>query len=488
MQTNPPSAADFALASRGGGATIRGPAVRDPAVARSRSRLNREFAIEIHDLSHDGRGVGRHEGKAVFVAGALAGETVRVKQTGRNRHFDEAETLEVLVASPDRVTPRCRHFGVCAGCVLQHLAEPKQIDAKQRVLLENLARIGHVGPERVLPPLTDAAWGYRRKGRFSVRFVEKKGRTVVGFRESNPRFVAELSHCHTLVPALGERIPELAALVDSLDGKRTIPQIEFIAGDRRRPSLAAAEPGFLPGDGPEVALVLRHLEALGAADRERLIAFAQATGFALFLQPDGVDSVQPLWPERTELAFAMPDHGITMAFRPLDFIQVNAGLNRKMIASALALLDPQPQDRVLDLFAGLGNFTLPLARHAGKVVGVDGEAGLVARARGNAERNGLANVEFHAADLAKDLSAEPWMKQGFDKLLLDPPRAGAAEVLAQLPLKGIRRIVYVSCHPGSLARDAGFLVRERGFRLQAAGAMDMFPQTAHVESIALFER
>jgi 23S rRNA (uracil1939-C5)-methyltransferase len=440
------------------------------AVARSRSQLNREFDLEIHDLSHDGRGVGRHEGKAVFVAGALAGESVRVKQTGRNRHFDEAETLEVLIASPDRVQPRCQHFGVCAGCVLQHLAEPKQIEAKQRVLLENLARIGHVEPERVLPPLTDAAWGYRRKGRFSVRFVEKKGRTVVGFRESNPRFVAELSHCHTVIPALGERIPELAALVDSLDGKRVIPQIEFIAGD-----------------GP-TALVIRHLEALGDADRERLIAFAQATGFAVFLQPGGVDSLQPLWPQRIELTFTMPDHDVTMAFRPLDFIQVNAGLNRKMIAAALQLLDAQPDDRVLDLFAGLGNFTLPLARRAGQVVGVEGEAGLVARARENAERNGLANAEFHAADLAKDLSAEPWMKQGFDKLLLDPPRAGAAEVLAQLPVKGIRRIVYVSCHPASLARDAGFLVRERGFKLKAAGAMDMFPQTAHVESIALFER
>jgi 23S rRNA (uracil1939-C5)-methyltransferase len=440
------------------------------AVARSRSQLNREFDLEIHDLSHDGRGVGRHEGKAVFVAGALAGESVRVKQTGRNRHFDEAETLEVLIASPDRVQPRCQHFGVCAGCVLQHLAEAKQIEAKQRVLLENLARIGHVEPERVLPPLTDAAWGYRRKGRFSVRFVEKKGRTVVGFRESNPRFVAELSHCHTVIPALGERITDLAVLVDSLDGKRAIPQIEFIAGD-----------------GP-AALVIRHLETLGDADRERLTAFAQATGFAVFLQPGGVDSVQPLWPQHIELTFAMPDHDVTMAFRPLDFIQVNAGLNRKMIAAALELLDAQPDDRVLDLFAGLGNFTLPLARRAGQVVGVEGEAGLVARARENAARNGLVNAEFHAADLARDLSVEPWMKQGFDKLLLDPPRAGAAEVLAQLPVKGIRRIVYVSCHPASLARDAGFLVRERGFKLKAAGAMDMFPQTAHVESIALFER
>jgi 23S rRNA (uracil1939-C5)-methyltransferase len=432
--------------------------------------LHREFEIEIQDLSHDGRGVGRHEGKAVFVTGALAGETVRARQTGRNRNFDEAVTLEVLLASPDRVSPRCAHFGVCAGCVLQHLAEPKQIQAKQRVLTENLARIGHVEPGRVLEPLADAAWGYRRKGRFSVRFVEKKGRVVVGFREIDARFVAELAHCHTIVPALGERIADLAALVDSLDARRTIPQIEFIAGD-----------------GP-VALVFRHMEPLGADDLQRLTSFAQDNGFAVFLQPGGVESVKPLWPEQVELTFAIPEYGITMAFRPLDFIQVNAGLNQKMIARAIELLDPQPTDRVLDLFAGLGNFTLPLARKVRQVVGVEGDAGLVARARENASRNGLANAEFHAADLAKDLSDEVWMQHGFDKLLLDPPRVGAAEVLAQLPLKGIRRIVYVSCHPASLARDAGFLVRERGYTLKAVGAMDMFPQTAHVESIALFEK
>jgi 23S rRNA (uracil1939-C5)-methyltransferase len=439
-------------------------------VARSRSKINREFELQISDLLHDGRGVGHLDGKAVFVTGALPGETVRVKQTGRNRNYDEGETLEVLQASPDRVQPRCEHFGVCSGCVLQHLDQPKQIAAKQHVLLENLSRLGHVQAERVLEPLVDAAWGYRRKGRFSVRFVEKKGRTVVGFRELNPRFVAELKHCHTIVPELGMRIEELAALVDSLDAKRAIAQIEFIAGD-----------------GP-VALIFRHLEPLGADDGARLLAFAQATGFALFLQPGGAESVHPLWPERIELEFAIPQFDLALAFRPLDFIQVNAGLNQKMIARAIELLDPQPGDRVLDLFCGLGNFTLPLSRKAGQVVGVEGDAGLVARARENAVRNGLANVQFHAADLAKDLASEPWMQQGFNKLLIDPPRAGAAEVLAQLPLKGVQRIVYVSCHPGSLARDAGFLVRERGYKLRAAGAMDMFPHTAHVESIALFEK
>jgi 23S rRNA (uracil1939-C5)-methyltransferase len=432
--------------------------------------LHREFELDIHDLSHDGRGVGRQDGKAVFVSGALPGETVRVRQTGRNRHFDEAETLEVLTASPDRVEPRCPHFGTCAGCVLQHLAPERQIEAKQRVLMENLARIGHVELATILPPLVDAAWGYRRKGRLSVRFVEKKGRTVVGFRESNPRFVAELRECHTILPALSAQIPALAALVDSLDGKRTLPQIEFIAGD-----------------GP-MALVFRHLEPLSEADVERLREFAVDTGIAVLLQSGGVESVQPLHPAAPDFHFSLPEHGLELAFRPLDFIQVNAGLNQRMIARTLELLDPQPGERVLDLFCGLGNFTLPLARRAGHVVGVEGDAGLIARARANATANGLANVEFHAADLSKDLATEPWMRAGFDKLLLDPPRAGAAEVIAQLPLKGISRIVYVSCHPGSLARDAGFLVRERGYKLVAAGAMDMFPQTAHVESIAVFER
>jgi 23S rRNA (uracil1939-C5)-methyltransferase len=434
------------------------------------ARAPREFELSIDDLGHDGRGVGRVEGKAVFVSGALPGERVRARQTGRNRNFDEAVAIEVLQASPQRVVAKCAHYGLCSGCVLQHLGQDAQIVAKQHVLLENLARIGHVQPDRVLEPLTDAAWGYRRKGRLSVRYVEKKGRTVLGFREAgNPRYVAELSECHTLLPELGQRLPALTALVESLEAKRAVPQIEFIAGD-----------------GP-LALVFRHLEPLPDADLLRLRAFAQASGYVLYLQPGGTDTVRPL-DEDAELSFPIPEFDLRLQFRPLDFIQVNAGLNQKMIARALELLDPQPQDRVLDLFCGLGNFTLPLARRAGRVVGVVGDPGLIARARENAARNGLANVEFHAADLAKDLSAEPWMRAGFDKLLVDPPRAGAAEVLAQLPLKGIGRIVYVSCHPGSLARDAGFLVRERGYRLVAAGAMDMFPQTAHVESIALFEK
>ena len=429
------------------------------------------FQIQILDLSHDGRGVARREdGKAVFVAGALPGETVLAEPTARSRRFDEARTLEVLTASPERVPPRCPHFGTCGGCVLQHLAEDRQIVAKERVLLENLERIGKVAPGRVLEPLTADSWGYRRKGRFSVRRVNKKDKTLVGFREQDPRFVADLGQCHTVIPQIGMKIQALAALVDGLQAREQIPQIEFIAGD------------------DAIALTVRHLAPLDEADRAALAAFGREHGFSIFLQPKGPDSVHPLDGQAPALSFRLPQWEVELAFEPLDFIQVNAGLNQKMIARALELLDAQAGERVLDLFCGLGNFTLPLARTVAEVVGVEGDAGLVARARANAQRNGLGNAQFFAADLTTDQRGTPWMRAGFDKLLLDPPRSGADEVLKQLPLQGIDRIVYVSCHPGSLARDAGFLVHERGYRLVAAGVMDMFPHTAHVESMAVFER
>ena len=429
------------------------------------------FQIQILDLSHDGRGVARREdGKAVFVAGALPGETVLAEPTARSRRFDEARTLEVLAASPERVPPRCPHFGTCGGCVLQHLAQDRQIVAKQQVLLENLERIGKVAPGRVLEPLTADSWGYRRKGRFSVRRVNKKDKTLVGFREQDPRFVADLGQCHTVIPQIGMKIQALAALVDGLQAREQIPQIEFIAGD------------------DAIALTVRHLAPLDEADRAALAAFGREHGFSIFLQPKGPDSVHPLDGQAPALSFRLPQWDVELAFEPLDFIQVNAGLNQKMIARALELLDARAGERVLDLFCGLGNFTLPLARTVAEVVGVEGDAGLVARARANAQRNGLDNAQFFAADLTQDQRGTPWMRAGFDKLLLDPPRSGADEVLKQLPLQGIDRIVYVSCHPGSLARDAGYLVNERGWKVTQAGVMDMFPHTAHVESIAVFER
>lgn len=426
--------------------------------------------VDITDLSHDGRGVARIQDKAVFVAGALPGERALVRIVRRHRSFDEAKVETLLTRSPDRIEPRCPHFGGCGGCALQHLPADKQIAAKQRVLAENFERIGKVTPQHWLEPLTDAPWGYRRKGRLSVKWVEKKGKVLVGFREDDPRFVADLRVCHTLLPQVGERIEALAALIGGLEAKRDIAQIEIAADDRT------------------VALVFRHLVPLQDGDRERLIAFGREHGLAILLQPKGPDSVHTLDPPTIDLKFGIPAADVELAFRPLDFIQVNAGMNQRMIAQALALLDPQPQQRVLDLFCGLGNFTLPIARLAGAVTGVEGEAGLVARAADNARLNGIDNATFHAADLSLDQRALGWARADYDALLLDPPRSGAAAVLDYLPGKRTRRVVYVSCHPGSLARDAGILVERHGFELRRAGVMDMFPHTAHVESIALFER
>ncbi|HZP64756.1 MAG TPA: 23S rRNA (uracil(1939)-C(5))-methyltransferase RlmD [Rudaea sp.] len=425
---------------------------------------------DITDLTHDGRGVAHVAGKAIFVAGALAGERVRLRVSGKHRHYDEAVTEEVLEAAAERVTPRCAHFGTCGGCALQHLDPAAQIAAKERVLVENLERIGKVTPERMLAPLVDTPWGYRRKARLSVKFVEKKGRVLVGFREGNGRYVADIARCEVLHPAVGERIGAIAALLETLDAKRDIPQIEVAAGDDL------------------VALVFRHLHPLSARDSEALVAFGREHGLAIYLQPGGIDSVAPLWPADARLSFRVPDFGVELEFQPLDFVQVNAGMNRRMIDHALGLLDPRPTDRVLDLFCGLGNFTLPLARRAAEVTGVEGEAGLVRRAAENARRNGIANARFFAADLAADQRDAPWAKEEYDLMLLDPPRSGAATVLEYLPRRGVRRVVYVSCHPASLARDAGTLVARHGFVLRSAGAMDMFPHTAHVESIALFER
>jgi 23S rRNA (uracil1939-C5)-methyltransferase len=426
--------------------------------------------VDITDFTHDGRGVARIDGKAVFVAGALPGERARIRLTKRSRSFDEAKVEELLTRSPDRVEPRCVHFGTCSGCSLQHLPPAAQIKAKQRVLADNFERIGKVEPERWLDPLSDEAWGYRRKGRLSVKWVAKKDKVLVGFREDNPRFVADLSICHTLLPQVGERLAALGELVGSLEAKTSIAQIEIAAGD------------------DTVALTFRNLQPLSGPDCAALIAFGQAHDLAILLQPGGPDSVTPLWPEQAALSFRIPDSDVDIAFEPLDFIQVNAGMNRRMIARTLDLLDLQSTDSVLDLFCGLGNFTLPIARRAGRIVGVEGEAALVARSRANAARNAIANTEFFAADLATDQREAPWAQRHYDKLLLDPPRSGAAAVLEYLPRKGTDRIVYVSCHPGSLARDAGTLVAQHGFRLAAAGVMDMFPHTAHVESIALFER
>ncbi|HSH30378.1 MAG TPA: 23S rRNA (uracil(1939)-C(5))-methyltransferase RlmD [Thiohalobacter sp.] len=426
----------------------------------------------IDSLSHDGRGVAHPDGKAVFIDGALPGERVTFIYTGKHRSYDEGRVEAVLEPAPERVVPRCSAAGVCGGCSLQHMDPGAQIQAKQGVLLENLKRIGGVEPETVLPPLTGPVWGYRHKARLGVKYVRRKDEVLVGFREKRKPFVARIEHCEVLHPDVGYRLRDLALLIDSLSIKAAVPQIEVAVGDR------------------VTALVFRVLEAPSESDLASLRAFGQEYGMQIHLQPKGPDSVALLWPESAAaartLSYDLDDHQITLQFRPTDFTQINPEINQRMIAHALELLQPQADSRVLDLFCGLGNFTLPLARRVAGVTGVEGEAGLVARARENARANGIDNAEFFSADLAGEVTGEPWLARGYDRVLLDPPRSGAKELIPQIAARGAQRIVYVACQPGSLARDAGLLVSEYGYRLAAAGVMDMFPHTAHVESIALF--
>lgn len=441
-------------------------------MGRSRKpRLPTEpIEASIESLSHDGRGVARVEGKAVFIDGALPGERVLAKLVDRHRKYDEAAVIQVLQASPQRVEPRCPHTGVCGGCSLQHMEAQAQIDAKQQVLLGNLKHIGKVAPAEVLPPLRGPHWGYRTKARLGAKYVRKKGRMLVGFREKHAPYLAELTRCDVLHPQVGERITELATMLEGMQARERIPQIEIAVGDNA------------------TALMFRNLDALSEADQAHLCAYGKRTGLHIYLQPAGPDSVYLLWPESSTLEYSLPGYDVRLEFLPTDFTQVNRDINQSMIDLAIGVLDPQPTDRVLDLFCGLGNFTLPLARRCAQVVGVEGEKSLVQRARDNAARNDITNAEFHVANLAEDVAIYPWLKQPFDKLLLDPPRSGAMEAIPVIAKLGCKRIVYVSCNPSSLARDAGLLVNEHGYQLVKAGVMDMFPHTAHVESIAVFQK
>lgn len=426
--------------------------------------------VSVESLAHDGRGVAHVAGKTVFIEGALPGEEVGFRYLAAHRHFDEGQVTELHRPAPDRVTARCRHYGVCGGCSLQHLHPVAQVRARQQVLLENLQRLGHVQPQDVLDPLTAPVWGYRGKARLGVKHVTRKGRVLVGFREKRTPYLADLSRCEVLHPSVGEQLPLLCELVGGLEARTRIPQIE----------VAVAEQA--------TALVFRHLDALSADDRQQLRAFARQYGFHVYLQPAGPDSIQPLEPVESVLSYRLPDQSVEIRFLPGDFTQVNQAINRQLVTRVLELLEPEASDGVLDLFCGLGNFTLPLARHAGQVTGVEGEADLVARARDNAVHNGLDNVVFHVANLFEDQRQAAWAGSAVNKVLLDPPRSGAAAVLPVLGNIHPARIVYVSCHPGTLARDAGMLVHDFGYHLRAAGVLDMFPHTAHVESIALFER
>jgi len=422
--------------------------------------------LSVQALDARGHGVARDAGgKVVFVEGALAGETVEAEVLRGKRNFDLARATTVLTASSGRRAPPCPWFGACGGCITQHADLRTQVAAKQRWLEDCLERIGRVEVGSVLAPIYGEEWGYRRRARLSVRHVEGKG-AYVGFRERHSTRVADMRSCEVLPPGVSALIPRLRALVASLSIRERVPQIEVAAGEEA------------------TALVFRHLLPLAEADKDLLRAFVLETGMHVWLQPLGPDSAHPLHPVGSSLSYGLPEFGVGIGFGPTDFTQVNFGVNRLLVSRAVRLLDPRPGERVGDLYCGLGNFSLPLAARGAQVIGFEASAGLVERARANAAANGLV-AQFEPADLSRP-NLEPWGP--FDKLLLDPPREGAIELVKSLPEAWPRRIVYVSCDPATLARDAGVLVHVKGFRLEAAGVVNMFPHTAHVESIALFER
>jgi 23S rRNA (uracil1939-C5)-methyltransferase len=435
-------------------------------------------------LNHDGEGVVRGD-KTAFVPGTLPGEHIRFRRLRRHRQHDEGELLEVVTPAAARVVPPCAHFGVCGGCALQHIDPAAQIEAKQQELATTLARIGRVEPARWLEPLRGPSLGYRRRARLGAKFVPKRGRVLVGFRERAKPYVAALESCAVLAPPLDTLIAPLSELLTGLECRRAIPQIEVAVGE------------------DAVALVFRVLEPPGEGDLAALHAFGEAHGLRIHLQPAGIGSVRWLRAPQADWAAAAADDepwlhyslpaegrpdGVRLAFRPTDFVQVNAAVNRLLVAQAIDQLQVGPEDRVLDLFCGLGNFTLPLAARAREVVGIEGDAGLVERGRYNARLNGIDNARFHAADLATPDGGAAALAGGFSRVLLDPPRAGAIEVLPRVIALGASRIVYVSCHPGTLARDLELLCHGHGYRLEAAGVIDMFPHTTHVESMAVLER
>ncbi|MDH3636925.1 MAG: 23S rRNA (uracil(1939)-C(5))-methyltransferase RlmD [Gammaproteobacteria bacterium] len=439
-------------------------------VAHGRADGQSLIQVQVDGLNDDGLGVARVDGKVVFIDNALPGETVRYRPQRRRRRYDTGQAVEWIERSPERVTPRCEYFGVCGGCAMQHLAAEAQIEYKQQHLLDSLHRIGGVEPDRELPPLVGPVWGYRRKARLGIRYVPKKGGVLLGFREKRKSYITSLDHCDVLDPTIAQLLVPLRQLIAALSCYDRLPQVEIAVGDDDR------------------ALVFRHLLLLTDADRAHLEAFAHKHNVQVYVQSGNLESVRPLWPTNPNLlTYALDEFHVTNRFAPTDFIQVNADLNRDLVRVAVDWLAPTRDEQVLDLFCGIGNFTLPLARRAGRVTGVEGAAALIDRARDNARHNGLANVNFEVADLGEPGLTAMWLKVHYAKILLDPPRSGAIEVLKRIPALCPERIVYVSCNPQTLARDAELLVRKSGFRLLAAGVIDMFPHTAHVESMAVFE-
>jgi 23S rRNA (uracil1939-C5)-methyltransferase len=419
-------------------------------------------------LTHEGEGV-IHGGKTVFVAGALPGEVVRFRRVRRRSRHDEAELIVVVRPSPERTEPRCAHFGTCGGCALQHFAAERQIEAKQIELADGLARVARVEPQRWLEPLRGPPWSYRRRARLGARYVAKKGRVLVGFRERLSPYVTATERCEVLAPPAGALIGPLAELLTGLDVRERVPQIEVAVGENA------------------TALVLRVLAEPTAADREKLERFERENRVRLHLQRGGLDTVTRFSTECDEapLNYRLAEFDVRIEFAPTDFVQVNGPVNAALVSRAVSLLDVTSASRVLDLYCGLGNFTLPLARRASEVLGVEADSVLIERARHNARLNGLPNASFIAADLTQPLDDLPWLSRRFSHVLLDPPRAGARDVMRTIARIAPERVLYISCHPGSLARDVGVLVHEHGFALEAAGVVDMFPHTTHVESIAL---
>ncbi|MBI3148833.1 MAG: 23S rRNA (uracil(1939)-C(5))-methyltransferase RlmD [Betaproteobacteria bacterium] len=428
-------------------------------------------SARIESLDQEGRGITHLEGKTIFVDGGLPGETVVFSSYRKKPNYELAQLERVLSSSSQRVAPRCPHFGVCGGCSMQHLEPRAQVAAKQRVLEDALWHLARVRAERLLPAIEGPIWGYRQRARLSVRHVLKKGTVLVGFHEKRSSYVADMQSCAVLPPAVSDLLLPLRALVMELSVRDRLPQIEVAVGRA------------------SITLVLRILDPLAPADHEPLRVFAERHGVCIDLQPKGPDSAFRLYPQEGTLDYALPEFGVLLPFRPTDFTQVNASINRVLVRRALNLLAPGNSDRVLDLFCGLGNFTLPIASCGARVTGIEGSVALVKRARENAAHNGLAErCEFLAADLFEPSAVLSQALDDADKLLIDPPREGAITVVKALEQQGPRRIVYVSCNPATLARDTAVLVHEKDYRLKAAGVVNMFPHTAHVESVAWFER
>ncbi|TDJ26897.1 MAG: 23S rRNA (uracil(1939)-C(5))-methyltransferase RlmD [Gammaproteobacteria bacterium] len=436
---------------------------------RRRRQLPEPCVVRIESMSHEGRGIAHIDGKTVFVFGAIEGEEVRIQIRKTNRNYDEAVTLDVIQPSELRIVPKCEAYGVCGGCSLQHMHNDEQVAFKQRSLLEMMRHAG-IEIDKVMPPLRSHPWGYRRKARLGVKFVRKKDRVLVGFRERNTPFLTDMSRCEVLIPQVGERLRELANLIEDLDARETIPQIEVAADDSR------------------TALVFRHLKPLSKNDTAKLVDYAKRNDVWIQLQPAGPESIVNLYPQQQALYFApLQNEEINIRFDPVDFTQVNAEINHQMVAQALHFLELNKTDRVLDLFCGLGNFTLPMARRCLKVTGIEGDAPMVKRARQNALAHEIHNSEYFVADLSSPDPDIGWIRQQYDKILLDPPRLGAPEIVQLISSFGARIIVYISCQPASLVRDSK-IICDSGYRCTHLGIMDMFPQTAHVESMSVFER